>query len=105
MVGFFVLPTWHFHFEILNMFLFFSQIFYRLKFEKKLTNATMPSVLGRVMDTVNFPGIYITQKTLNLVYERLPHLQALSLKDCGYLITDNVLSKLVKVSYNNDNLY
>ena len=105
MFGFFVLPTWHCHFEILNMFLFYSQIFYRLKFEKKLTNSAMPSVLGRVMDAVNFTGIYITQKTLNLVYERLPHLQALSLKECSYLITDNVLCKLVKVSCNNDNLY
>jgi len=73
-----------------------NQIFYRLKFEKKLTNSAMPSVIGRVMDAVDFTGIYITQKTLNLIYERLPNLQALSLKECSYLITDNVLCKLVK---------
>ena len=75
-----------------------SQIFYRLKFEKRLTNSAMPSVIGRAMDSIDFNGVYITEKTLKLVYERCPNLQSMSLKACGYLITDIVLQRLLKVS-------
>ena len=51
------------------------------------------------MDSVDFNGIYITEKTLRIVYERCPNLQSLSLKGCGYLITDNVLQRLLKVRF------
>lgn len=85
--------------SILSYFISTSCIFYRLKFEKRLTNSVMPNVIGNVMDTLDFNGIYITKKTLKLVCVRCPCLQSLSLKGCGYLITDSVLQWLTKVRF------
>ena len=59
----------------------------------------MPSVIGNVMDAVDFNGVYITNKTLKLVCQKCPNLQSLSLKECGYLITDNVLQWLLNVRF------
>eukprot|EP00795_Rhopilema_esculentum_P012097 gene12097-2697_t len=72
------------------------QIFYRLKFKKKLTNAVLPNVIGRVMEEIDFNDVYVTEKTIKLVCKRCPELKSLSLKNCGYIITDNVLKWLLK---------
>eukprot|EP00112_Aurelia_sp_Birch-Aquarium-sp1_P014281 Seg3074.2 transcript_id=Seg3074.2/GoldUCD/mRNA.D3Y31 product="F-box/LRR-repeat protein 20" protein_id=Seg3074.2/GoldUCD/D3Y31 len=73
-----------------------SRIYYRLKYEKKLTNSVMQNVIGKMMDSVDFNGIYITEKTLKMLCKRCPNLKSLDLKTCEYLITDTVLRWLLK---------
>ena len=78
-------------------FLPYSRIYYRLKYEKTLTNSVMQNAIGKVMDSVDFNGIYITEKTLKMLCKRCPNLKSLDLKTCEYLITDTVLRWLLKV--------
>ena len=76
----------------------YSRIYYRLKYQKTLTNSVMQNVIGKVMDSVDFNGIYITEKTLKMLCKRCPNLKSLDLKTCEYLVTDTVLRWLLKVS-------
>ena len=76
----------------------FSRIYYRLKFQKRLTNAALNSVLGLVMESIDFNGVYVTENTLKLLCRRCPKLRSLEMKGCGYVMTDRLLDTLLKVS-------
>ena len=78
---------------------FLSSMLKRLALQKKLNNASLKVLLVPALEHLNLEDVCLTQKTLHIVYSQCPHLKSLSLRNCGYIITDSVLSQLTKVSY------
>ena len=78
--------------------LHFRIMIQRLKREKKLTNKALRVLLAPTVTRLDLEGVYLTNNTLRMVWTQCPHLQAVSLKDCGYIITDNVLANFTRVS-------
>ncbi|RUS79287.1 hypothetical protein EGW08_012942 [Elysia chlorotica] len=68
----------------------------RLKQEKKLTSKALRVLLAPTVTRLDLEGVYLTNNTLRLVWTQCPHLQAVSLKDCGYIITDSTLANFTK---------
>ncbi|GFO46498.1 DNA replication ATP-dependent helicase/nuclease dna2-like [Plakobranchus ocellatus] len=68
----------------------------RLKHEKKLTNKALSVLLAPTITHLDLEGVYLTNKTLRMVWTQCPNLKAVSLKDCGYIITDTVLAQFTK---------
>ncbi|XP_070573013.1 F-box/LRR-repeat protein fbxl-1-like [Ptychodera flava] len=73
-----------------------SSIIHKLKREKRLSNNTMRSALGNVLESLDLEGVYLTEKSLKIIAARCPNLKHLRLKDCGYLINDQIFSQLIK---------
>lgn len=69
----------------------------KMKKQNKLNNTAMRQLLVPVLEHLDFSGIYITDSTLKILWRNCPNIRVLSLKDCGYLITDNLMEQLVKV--------
>ena len=70
----------------------------RLARQKKLNNASLKVLLVPALEHLNLEDVYLTQNTLRIVCVQCPHLKSLSLRNCGYIVTDNVLSQLSKVN-------
>ena len=77
---------------------FNSCIIQRLKRSNRLNNAAFESLLGRNIEQLDLSDAVLTEKTLKLVGQRCPHLKQLSLRHCGYIITDHIMEILLKVS-------
>jgi hypothetical protein len=43
-------------------------------------------------------GVYVTEGTIKVIWRSCPNLKVISLKDCGYVLTDNLMEQLLKVS-------
>ncbi|GFS22052.1 F-box protein SKP2B-like [Elysia marginata] len=68
----------------------------RLKREKKLTTKALRVLLVPTITCLDLEGVYLTNSSVRLVWTQCPHLRAVSLKDCGYIITDNILAQFTK---------
>ncbi|XP_048770038.2 uncharacterized protein LOC125676182 [Ostrea edulis] len=73
-----------------------SKMIQKMKKQNKLNNTAMRQLLVPVLEHLDFSGIYITDSTLKILWRNCPNIRVLSLKDCGYLITDNLMEQLVK---------
>ena len=86
-------------FHVCNIFFFFKrELLHRLKRKGKLTNTALENLLGPFVETLDLEGALLSQKAPKIIVRQSPHLTALNLKDCGYIITDQVLIYLIKVS-------
>ena len=72
---------------------------HRLKREKNLSNTTLRQFLVPALQHLDLDGVYITEGTLKVIGTKCSNLTVLSLKDCGYVVTDTALDRLIKVSY------
>ncbi|GFR96803.1 F-box protein SKP2B-like [Elysia marginata] len=68
----------------------------RLKIEKKLSSKALRVLLAPTITHLDLEGIYLNNNILRLVWTQCPHLKAVSLRDCGYIITDTVLAQFTK---------
>lgn len=75
----------------------FSTIIHRMKIQKKLNSKTLRYLLSASMHHLNLEGCFLTNGALKAIWARCPALRSLSLKDCGYVVTDNVMQQLLKV--------
>ena len=71
----------------------------RLKLQKKLNRANLFALLVPTLEHVDLEGMYLTEAILKRVWMQCPHLRTLGLKDCGYLMTDNLMERLLKVRH------
>ena len=69
----------------------------RLRFERRLNNRSLQCLLGEGLERLHLDRMYVTEGTIKLVTERCPHLKQLSLRDCGYVMTDHFMERLLKV--------
>lgn len=67
-----------------------------MKRQSKLNNAALRQLLVPVLEHLDLSGVYITDSTLKLVWRNCSNLRVLSLKDCGYIMTDSIMEQLVK---------
>jgi len=81
--------------------LYYRSIMHRLKLINRLNNVAFDSLLGRNIDTLDLSDAVLTVKTLKLLGQRCPHLKELSLKRCGYIVTDHTLEILLQVTDEN----
>ncbi|XP_062588055.1 F-box and leucine-rich repeat protein 13-like [Saccostrea cucullata] len=73
-----------------------SKMIQKMKKQSKLNSAALRQLLVPVLEHLDLSGVYVTESTLRLVWRNCPNLRVLSLKDCGYLMTDSVMEQLVK---------
>lgn len=74
-----------------------SKMIQKMKRQSKLNNAALRQLLVPVLEHLDLSGVYITDSTLKLVWRNCSNLRVLSLKDCGYIMTDSIMEQLVKV--------
>lgn len=73
-----------------------SKMIQKMKRQSKLNNAALRQLLVPVLEHLDLSGVYITDSTLKLVWRNCSNLRVLSLKDCGYIMTDSIMEQLVK---------
>ena len=71
---------------------------HRLKRQKKLNNTTLRQLLVPILEHLDLDGVYVTEGTIKVIWRSCPNLKVISLKDCGYVLTDNLMEQLLKVS-------
>lgn len=76
-----------------------SKMIQKMKRQSKLNNAALRQLLVPVLEHLDLSGVYITDSTLKLVWRNCSNLRVLSLKDCGYIMTDSIMEQLVKVKW------
>lgn len=74
-----------------------SKMIQKMKRQSKLNNAALRQLLVPVLEHLDLSGVYITDSTLKLVWRNCSNLRVLSLKDCGYIMTDSIMEQLAKV--------
>lgn len=74
-----------------------SKMIQKMKRQSKLNNAALRQLLVPVLEHLDLSGVYLTDSTLKLVWRNCSNLRVLSLKDCGYIMTDSIMEQLVKV--------
>lgn len=79
-----------------------SKMIQKMKRQSKLNNAAFRQLLVPALQHLDLSGVYITDSTLKLVWKNCPNLRVLSLKDCGYIVTDSIMEQLVKVKWEGD---
>ena len=70
---------------------------HRLRRQKKLTNKAFRVLLTPVIEHLDLGYVYLTEGTLKLVAQRCPHLRVINLRDCGYVVTDQMMEMMLKV--------
>lgn len=70
----------------------------KMKKQSRLNNAALRQLLVPALEHLDLSGVYITDSTLKMVWRSCPNLRVLSLKDCGYIVTDSLMEQLVKVT-------
>ena len=71
---------------------------HRLKRQKRLNNKALESLLGPYIETLDLNDTYLTEGSLKIIMRQCPNLKHLNLRECGYLITDQLVQMLAKVS-------
>ncbi|XP_072043347.1 uncharacterized protein [Amphiura filiformis] len=71
-------------------------IIHKLKRQKRLTNTALQGLLGPTIETLDLGWAYVTEGSLKIIMRQCPHLKELSLRECGYLMTDQLVQQLVK---------
>ena len=70
---------------------------HKLKRKKKLNNTALRQLLVPALEHLDLDGMYVTEGTLKTIWRTCPNLRVLSLKDCGYVVTDSLMEQLLKV--------
>lgn len=70
---------------------------HRLKRQKKLSLKSLQALLVATLTRLDLEGIFLTNNILRTVWTQCPDLVAVSLKNCGYIVTDTVLVQFIKV--------
>lgn len=73
-----------------------NKMIHRLKRQKKLNNSTLRQLLVPILEHLDLDGVYVTEGTIKLIWRSCPNLKVISLKDCGYVTTDNLMEQLLK---------
>ena len=73
-------------------------MFAHLKRKKKLNSTNLRQLLVPAIEHLDFDSVYITDGILKTVCNNCPNLRVLILKDCGYVVTDSVVERLLRVS-------
>ncbi|XP_077980003.1 uncharacterized protein LOC144435285 [Glandiceps talaboti] len=73
-----------------------SCVVHKLKRQKKLTNNAMKCALGTSLENLDLDGVYLTEKSLKIITARCPNLKFLNLKNCGYLLNDQIFTQMIK---------
>ena len=55
-------------------------------------------LLVPVLEHLDLDSVYLTQSVLKTMWTNCPNLRVLSLKDCGYIVTDSIIETLLRVS-------
>jgi hypothetical protein len=71
---------------------------HRLAKSKSLNNAALKILLVPALEHLNLEDVFLTQNTLRMIYAQCPNIKSLSMRNCGYIVTDSVLSQLTKVN-------
>ncbi|KAK6190638.1 hypothetical protein SNE40_002460 [Patella caerulea] len=69
---------------------------YRLKSQKKLNMKGLKVLLVPTLENLDFEGLYLTENIFKLMWNNCPNLKELSLKNCGYIVTDTILIQILK---------
>lgn len=68
----------------------------QLKRKKKLNGRMLRQLLVPVLEHLDLNDVYLTQSVLKAVWTNCPNLKVLSLKDCGYIVTDNIVETILR---------
>lgn len=75
-----------------------SRMIFQLKRKKKLNTKNLKTLLVPVLEHLDLSSdVYVTQGILKAMWTNCPNLRVLNLKNCGYIITDNILETLFRV--------
>lgn len=72
------------------------EIIHRMKRDKRLSNKAIVNLIGPGLEVLDLEGMFMTQKTLNVIKQQGYNLKSLSLKGAGYLLTDHNFVPLIK---------
>ena len=71
---------------------------FQLKRKKKLNSKNFKTLLVPALEHLDVSqDVCLTQSMLNTMWSNCPNLRVLILKDCGYIVTDNVVEILFRV--------
>lgn len=73
-----------------------NTMIYQMKRRKKLNSLCLRQLLVPVLEHLDLNDVYLTSSIVKAVYTNCPNLRVLSLKDCGYIVTDNVVETLLR---------
>lgn len=71
----------------------------RLARTKKLNNKKLRVLLVPAVEHLDLENVFLTPNILKIIYHQCQQLKSLSLRNCSYIITDNVLTQLCKVVF------
>ena len=80
-----------------HIYFVFSSMIHRLRRQKRLNNKSFRCLLVPVIEHLDLGSIYITEATIKMVAQRCPNVRVLTLRDTGYMLTDNLMEWLLKV--------
>ncbi|XP_060587912.1 uncharacterized protein LOC132743408 [Ruditapes philippinarum] len=73
-----------------------STMISQLKRKKKLNVKVLRQLLVPVLEHLDLDSVYLTQTILKTMWTNCPNLRVLSLKDCGYIVTDSVVETILR---------
>lgn len=73
-----------------------NKMIHRLKRQRKLNNVTLRQLLVPILEHLDLDGVYVTEGTIKVIWRSCPNLKVISMKDCGYVLTDNLMEQLLK---------
>ncbi|XP_045171987.2 uncharacterized protein LOC123534020 [Mercenaria mercenaria] len=73
-----------------------SAMIAQLKKKKKLNVKALRQLLVPVLEHLDLNDVYLTQSILKTMWTNCPNLRVLSLKDCGYIVTDNIVETILR---------
>jgi hypothetical protein len=82
-----------------NNFSTCSTMISQMKRKKKLNVKVLRQLLVPVLEHLDLDSVYLTQTILKTMWTNCPNLRVLSLKDCGYIVTDSVVETILRVKF------
>ncbi|KAL3857414.1 hypothetical protein ACJMK2_012088 [Sinanodonta woodiana] len=73
-----------------------SSMIHRLKRKKKLNKRLLGQLLVPALEHLDLEGIILTESIFKLIWTQCPCLRVVSLKDCGYIVTDSLLEQIIR---------
>ncbi|KAL4224345.1 hypothetical protein ACF0H5_017800 [Mactra antiquata] len=73
-----------------------SSMISQLKRRKKLNTQCLRTLLIPALEHLDLNEVYLTTNILKLVWSQCTKLRVLSLRDCGYIVTDSVVETLLR---------
>lgn len=73
-----------------------GHMIHKLKRDGKLTTRAMQTLLCPALSRLDLESVYVTTATMKAIMKQCPNLKELSLKSCGYIVTDHLLQQLFK---------